>query len=258
MKRPALYFLLFSVFASIGRETKAQETLNAMTLNSGPIEGSPRAIQGEPPPYSQFVIIVGSQGGDGWTFTPTENLLVTAIDSFSGTQISFWQGTNQILQSFDYTGTTYSFQPIAPLLLSAGQNYSISTQNPDFTSTVDFVLDGDFSSSPYLADIGNYTLSPSGQWSAFPSDAMDIVLIGPNFQFQVVPPPMLNISASTDILTLSWVTPSTNYVLQENSDLTTTNWVTLTNTPVLNLTNFQNQVTLSPSKSSGFYRLAIP
>ncbi len=32
----------------------------------------------------------------------------------------------------------------------------------------------------------------------------------------------------------------------------------MTNQPVLNLTNLQNQVTLSPSNSSGFYRPKTP
>jgi hypothetical protein len=44
-------------------------------------------------------------------------------------------------------------------------------------------------------------------------------------------------------------------VLQQNLDLTTTDWVTLTNTPMLNFTNLDDEVTLSPTNSSGFYRL---
>jgi hypothetical protein len=43
--------------------------------------------------------------------------------------------------------------------------------------------------------------------------------------------------------------------LQQNLDLTTTNWVTLINTPALNLTNLHDEVTLSPTNRSGFYRL---
>jgi hypothetical protein len=46
--------------------------------------------------------------------------------------------------------------------------------------------------------------------------------------------------------------------LQQNSDLTTTNWTVMTNAPVLNLTNLQNQVILSPSGSNAFYRLKTP
>ncbi|MGD0209290.1 MAG: hypothetical protein ABSC89_16965 [Verrucomicrobiota bacterium] len=76
---------------------------------------------------------------------------------------------------------------------------------------------------------------------------------------QIAPASTLNInsSASTGAV-LSWLVPSTNFVLQQNSDLSTTNWTDVTDTPVLNLTNLQNQVILSPSGSNVFYRLKTP
>ena len=70
-------------------------------------------------------------------------------------------------------------------------------------------------------------------------------------------PPALNIAASNK-LTLSWLMPSANFVLQQNSDLITANWTDVTNTPILNLTNLQNQVFLPMSVSNDFYRLATP
>ena len=69
------------------------------------------------------------------------------------------------------------------------------------------------------------------------------------------PMPQLNIAPSSNNLAFSWIIPSTNFVLQQNLDLTTTNWVMLTNAPTLNLTNLQYQVVLSPTNSSGFFRL---
>ncbi|HEV2437258.1 MAG TPA: hypothetical protein VG077_14795 [Verrucomicrobiae bacterium] len=72
---------------------------------------------------------------------------------------------------------------------------------------------------------------------------------------QSVPMPQLNLASSSNGLAFSWIVPSTNFVLQENSNLTTTNWVTLTNTPALNLSYLNNEVVLSPSNSSGFFRL---
>jgi hypothetical protein len=68
----------------------------------------------------------------------------------------------------------------------------------------------------------------------------------------------LNLTASNTNLDLAWLVPSANFVLQQNLDLTTTNWVTLTNTPALNLTSLNNDLILSPSNSSAFYRLATP
>jgi hypothetical protein len=75
---------------------------------------------------------------------------------------------------------------------------------------------------------------------------------------QTIPAPVLNITPSSGNLALSWIIPSTNFGLQQNSDLTTTNWMDVTNAPTLNLTNLQNQVILSPPGSNVFYRLKTP
>jgi photosystem II stability/assembly factor-like uncharacterized protein len=72
------------------------------------------------------------------------------------------------------------------------------------------------------------------------------------------PSPQLNITASNTNLAFSWTAPSINFVMQQNIDLTTSNWVTLTNTPTLNLINLNNELTISPSNSSGFFRLSTP
>ena len=70
------------------------------------------------------------------------------------------------------------------------------------------------------------------------------------------PAPSLSVAPSGSNLTLAWTLPSTNFVLQQSADLFS--WAGVTNPPVLNLTNLQNQVTLPPSGSSGFYRLKTP
>jgi photosystem II stability/assembly factor-like uncharacterized protein len=75
---------------------------------------------------------------------------------------------------------------------------------------------------------------------------------------QATPKPLLGLTPRSSSLVLSWPVPSMSLVLQQNSDLSTTNWVNMTGTPVLNLTNLQNEVTLFPTDRSGFYRLATP
>ena len=67
--------------------------------------------------------------------------------------------------------------------------------------------------------------------------------------------PVLSVALCGGNVVVSWPTNAVNFVLQQNCDLTTTNWVTLTNTPTLNLTNLQDQVILSPTNSSSFFRL---
>jgi hypothetical protein len=68
--------------------------------------------------------------------------------------------------------------------------------------------------------------------------------------------PRLNLAPTDGKFTLSWLVPSTNFVMQQSSDLGS--WTSLTNQPVLNLTNLQNELILPPAGSSGFYRLKTP
>jgi hypothetical protein len=79
---------------------------------------------------------------------------------------------------------------------------------------------------------------------------------GSIYSFQTTPSLQLNLTPSPTNLTLSWTVPSTNFVLQQSGDLLA--WSDVTNPPVLNLTNLQNQVTLPLSGTSGFYRLKTP
>lgn len=68
--------------------------------------------------------------------------------------------------------------------------------------------------------------------------------LGGIYTSQTTPSPQVNIVPTNGNLLLSWIIPSTNFVLQQNPDLTTTNWTDVTNTPALNLTNLQEEVTL--------------
>jgi hypothetical protein len=66
----------------------------------------------------------------------------------------------------------------------------------------------------------------------------------------------MSITSTSDNLKVSWLVPSTNLVIQQSLDLSS--WTDMTDTPLLNLTNLQNEVVLSPNGSSGFYRLKTP
>ncbi|MGD0349624.1 MAG: hypothetical protein ABSB84_04825 [Verrucomicrobiota bacterium] len=104
---------------------------------------------------------------------------------------------------------------------------------------------------------------PYTNWSAVAISADGCKLVaggsrgsgGPIFISYSPPAPQVSVASQNGNLALSWLVPSTNFVLQQNLDLTTTNWVTLINTPALNLTNLHDEVTLSPTNRSGFYRL---
>jgi hypothetical protein len=54
---------------------------------------------------------------------------------------------------------------------------------------------------------------------------------------------------------ISWLVPSTSFLLQQSSSVDSSNWVDVTNQPTLNLTNLHNEATLSLSSGNVFYRL---
>jgi hypothetical protein len=183
------YFLLFGcLFVSVARESKAQGTLDSLTIP---------AISGAP------VIGYYVSGGVGWSFVPTSDILVTGIEA-SAIQFSFWQGSNQVLATFNVsspnTKPPNSFAPIAPLFLSAGELYFVSCQNSNFSDVVVFSVWGlqgahglpSFGTSSYISEFASYRVSPNRQWSPTvspPDSNTDVLLYGPNFQFKVVPEP---------------------------------------------------------------------
>jgi hypothetical protein len=79
---------------------------------------------------------------------------------------------------------------------------------------------------------------------------------GAIWTLQTPPAPQINITPTNSNLALSWIVPSTSFVLQRSSDLSS--WTDMTNPPVLNLTNLQEALVLSPTNSSGFFRLKTP
>jgi DNA-binding beta-propeller fold protein YncE len=101
---------------------------------------------------------------------------------------------------------------------------------------------------------------PSWTWTcaAMSADGNEIIAtiggassVGSIYVSQTTPSPVLNLSASDNVL--SWIIPSLDFTLQQSPDLMS--WTDVTNLPVLNLTNLQNQVTLPPPDGSSFFRL---
>jgi hypothetical protein len=76
------------------------------------------------------------------------------------------------------------------------------------------------------------------------------------YNSQTCSSPKLSITISGPNLSLSWLVPSMNFVLQQNADLTLTNWTDVTTPPTLNYTNLNYQVTVPASSGAIFYRLA--
>jgi photosystem II stability/assembly factor-like uncharacterized protein len=75
---------------------------------------------------------------------------------------------------------------------------------------------------------------------------------------QTTPSPQIKMSPASGGVQLSWLIPSMNFTLEQNSDLTTADWTTVTNLPAWNLTNLYDQVTLPLAVGPVFYRLVSP
>jgi len=116
----------------------------------------------------------------------------------------------------------------------------------------------------YTSTNGGMTWAPNlvtnASWSGVASSADGAKLVavangGGIYTWQTTPTPTLNIRRTGTDLQISWLIPSSRFVLQQSADLSSTNWTTVASAPILNLTNLQNQVTLSPPSHPTFYRL---
>ncbi len=153
--------------------SNAQGTMNALTYT--PFTGG----------YSPNIIVFNYTGAVGWSFTPNSDLLVTAISSIAP-QVSFWSGTDQVIASYDFTGSPTDFQSVPSLLLSAGQVYSMTTQCSNTTFVIYAMGSAaPFTTSSYISQFESFVGLPSSQSGVDASSLYG----GPNFQFQVVPEP---------------------------------------------------------------------
>jgi len=108
---------------------------------------------------------------------------------------------------------------------------------------------------------------PAGTWSAVAasadgthlvavsSDGLIATLQIPASDPSLPPSPRLTIGRSGVNPVLSWLVPSTSFVLQQSSNLAFLNWVDVTNLPTLNLSNLHYGLTLDAPSGRGFYRL---
>ena len=75
-----------------------------------------------------------------------------------------------------------------------------------------------------------------------------------NVSASPVPVPELHLAVAGDnTIVLSWPLSTAAFALQQSSDLTANGWATVTNVP--SVIDQQNQITLSRTSATGFYRL---
>jgi len=103
-------------------------------------------------------------------------------------------------------------------------------------------------------------VAPAERWVSVASSADGNKLFaaasgGSIYAWQSTPAPSLSVTPSGGDLLLSWTVPSTEFMLEQNSELTTTNWTEVTNSSKLNFTNLQNESIVAAPIGNRFYRL---
>ena len=210
-------------------------------------------------------IYTSTNSGATWTRTSAPiNEWVSVASSADGTKLvavgqGFLFNVNPIFTSTD-SGVTWT-----PFYFQNRRLWTGIASSADGTKLVavneDSKGDGIYASTDSGA---SWTVSnaSSNAWNAVASSADGSKFVSVNtttiWTSQSIPAPQLNLAPSGSNLTVSWIVPSANFVLQQNLDLTTTNWTDVTNPPVLNLTNLQDEVALPMAAGSGFYRLKTP
>jgi len=155
----------------------------------------------------------------------------------------------------------------APLSTMATNTYVTTACSADGSRLLAVGSVGIFASTDYgLTWLSNRTPTAVA-WVACASSADGSKLVAaPNYALggmkiytrQSTPTPKLTLASSTRQLALSWVIPSTPFLLQENSSLAAANWKTVLAAPTLNLTNLQYSVTVRTTNAHIFYRLSTP
>jgi hypothetical protein len=171
----------------------------------------------------------------GFSITGALGMLYTSTNTGNT-----WQSNNMPLPGAHWSGVAFSADGTKLVAISSG---------PIVTST----------NSGKTWATNN---APEDSWGAVTASADGSKLAASTFSngiwtSQTTTSPTLNLSPANGGLGLSWTIPSTNFVLQQNADLSTTNWSLVTNTPVLNYTNLQYQVSLPASAGNAFFRLSI-
>lgn len=139
-------------------------------------------------------------------------------------------------------------------LIAAGWRSSAVEYGPVYTSS-DSGVTWTSNNLPQITWMG---VASSADGSTLFADGTVSVAEGHVWSSQSTPAPQLNISAADTNALLSWIVPSTSFILEQNSDLGTADWTPVTNIPTLNFTNVQFEVTLPRNNSQSFFRLATP
>lgn len=200
-------------------------------------------------------LFVSTNSGLSWqtTILPTTNSLEAVTSSADGTKLVAAAYKGPIFSSTN-SGTTWITNNAPNGLWTDVASSADGTKL--LANGTWYVFDSTNTGTTWTSN-GVYSVYYSGAISA---DGNKLVTCnngdGRIYTSYTTPAPQLSLMPSLTNLAVSWLVPSTNFVLQQSSDLSS--WVSVKDTPTLNLTNLQEQVILSPTNDNSFYRLATP
>jgi hypothetical protein len=210
------------------------------------------AVNGVNPATYTRQIYVSRDSGSTWNLTSAPGLTWGSIASSA-------DGTKLVVTA---TVTAYTSSAICTLTSAPGNQWSSVASSADGNKLIAATPFDPLYASSDAGNTWNLTSSTSKGWQSVASSADGNKLVaidgfgGGIWTSQTTPAPQLNLAPWGSNLTVSWIIPSTNFVLQQSPDLSS--WTDMTDTPALNLTNLQDVVVLSPTNNSGFYRLKTP
>jgi hypothetical protein len=200
-----------------------------------------------------------------WTATTAPiNPWVSVVASTDGARIlagaDYGNGLTGPIFASTNSGASW-LQATAP-----GAGGSVLASSADGTTVVALAGPWIYISTNWAATWAPAGSPAGGAWQALAvsGDGSTMVALGNGVAAVLRPPtpppllppsPLLSIGPSGVDLGLSWLAPSTPFVLQQSSDLGSTNWVDVPASPTLNFTNLHLEMTLTPPPGSTFYRL---
>lgn len=213
----------------------------------------------------------------GESATPGTCGIRTNSQNFNPAYTLFYDHTtgngNMLLLDGSPGTTTIAWTETVSVVTNAQYTYSCwaTSSDPYNVPTLQFSING--------IQVGSeITLSTdSGQWQQFlavwnsgatNSATLSVVDENPmgyaygndfaldDFSFSLAQPSLSIVLSNTNSAVISWPSPSTGFVLQQNADLTTTNW-TASGYPITT-NNGTNSITLAPPTGNLFFRLAAP
>jgi uncharacterized repeat protein (TIGR03803 family) len=154
------------------------------------------------------------------------------------------------------SGSTWQFRSSA-----GSRDWIFSAMSADGSKMAAVAVNGSIYTSTNFGTTWTQNTAPGSDWNAIASSADGSFMAasvgypgtGGIYTFNSTPAPVLGLQSSGGNATISWVIPSADFGLQQSSDLSS--WIDVTNPPVFNLSNLQNQVAVPASASLQFYRL---